>query len=105
LALRTLKAAGISIGLAQTIDGDMSKIRGLRWNAGLLMDSGFSQDEALATVTSNLATMFNLPDGTGIIARDTPANWVAFNGNPLDTTSIIEILGVNSKIICKPQQA
>lgn len=104
LALKTLKDAGIPIGLAQTIDGDMSKIRGLRWNAGLLLDQGFNMNEALATITANLATMYNLPQGVATITADTAANWVAFNGNPLDTTSIIEILGVHGKVICKPEQ-
>jgi imidazolonepropionase-like amidohydrolase len=104
LALETLKTVGIPVGLAQTVDGDMSKIRGLRWNAGLLLDQGYTAEEALATVTSNLATMYQLPDGIGALTVDTPANWVAFNGNPLDTTSIIEALGVHGKIICKPEQ-
>jgi imidazolonepropionase-like amidohydrolase len=103
-ALETFKAAGIPVGLAQTIDGDMSKIRGLRWNAGLLLDNGYTSAEALATVSYNLASMYKLPEGVGSIVVDTPANWVAFNGNPLDTTSIIEVLGVHGKLKCKPQQ-
>lgn len=104
VALKTFLDNGITLGLAQTIDGDMSKIRGLRWNAGLLIDNGYSQEQALATVSYNLARMYNLPSGVGTIQIGSAANWVAFNGNPIDTTSIIEALGVHSKVICKPEQ-
>lgn len=103
-ALKTFLSNGISVGLAQTIDGDMSKIRGLRWNAGLLVDVGYSQAQALATVGYNIARMYNLPAGVASLQVGQPANWVAFNGNPIDTTSIIEALGVHSKVICKPEQ-
>lgn len=103
-ALKAFLANGVSVGLAQTIDGDMSKIRGLRWNAGLLVDLGYSRAQALATVGYNLARMYNLPAGVASIQVGSAANWVAFNGNPLDTTSIIEALGVHTKIICKPEQ-
>lgn len=103
-ALKTFLQENIPVGLAQTIDGDMSKIRGLRWNAGLLLDLGYTPAQALATVSYNLAKMYNLGQGVGSIQVGSPANWVAFNGNPLDTTSIIEALGVHDKMICRPEQ-
>lgn len=99
-ALKAYLANGIQVGLTETID----KIRGLRWNAGAILDQGYTPEQALATITSNLARMYGLPTGVGTITVGTTANWVAFNGNPLDTTSIVEVLGVNDKIICQPQQ-
>lgn len=46
--------------------------------------------------------MFNLNNGIGKIEEGKVANFVGYNGDPLSTTSIIEVLGIHDNIKCKP---
>lgn len=52
-AVKTLKKAGVKLGIIP-LEKNSAK-RGLRWEAGFAKEAGLSVEEAIATVTSNLA--------------------------------------------------
>jgi len=97
----TLAAAGIPLAIAEP---DAGWVRNLRWNAGCALANGLTYYQALASITSNVATVFGLPHGVGTISQNTTANFVLYDGDPLATGSQVALVALGTVTQCYPQQ-
>jgi len=85
--------------------GDNDNARNLRWEAGFAVEAGLSFTQALASVTSNIADIYNITsDGTGRILINSRANFLAFDDNPFSLQSRIQLNVIGSQVVCKPKQ-
>lgn len=79
-----------------------------RWEAGIARSFGLTTDEALDTITVNVADMFGLggaaEGGLGRLHVGAKANFVALNGDPLSLQSTPQLVVVGSAVECRPQQ-
>jgi len=100
-AIVQLTRAGVKTALAM---GDEDNARNLRWEAGLAQDQGLTFEEALASVTTQPASMFGLPDYVGRIVVGQKANFVVFNGAPLSLQGQQVLVALGSYVECQPQQ-
>jgi imidazolonepropionase-like amidohydrolase len=90
--VETLRKANVKVGLAM---GNLHNVHHLRWLAGYARGGSPTSDtsvsEAIASVTSNLAEMFDVPQ-VGRIQVNSPANFVLFDGNPLSFESRVKLV-------------
>jgi len=94
--------AGIKIGLAIN---DIEFVRNARWEAGYQTDWGMNQNDALASITSNVADMFGLTDGTGRIRVGDRANFLLYNGPIFSYQTYLQIIGSGTTVQCNPRQS
>lgn len=81
-----LTEAGIPFGF-MTRTADLShNVRVLPQHAGNAVGEGLSWDDAIAALTTTPLSWFNM-DEAGIIRRGQAANFVVWDGDPLDVTS------------------
>jgi len=95
-----LITANVRTGLTM---GDTDSARNLRWEAGIAVEAGLSLDSAIASVTKNVADMFNLPT-EGRIQVGQKANFLFFNANPLSLQSYIQLVASGNYVECLPKQ-
>ena len=100
-AARILVNAGVKLGLANS---EFSYITNLRWEAAMIMElSGLSYQQALATVTSNVASFFGLDAfGVGKIEAGQPANFVIYDGDPMTLDSRVLAVAIKNSVTCGP---
>jgi imidazolonepropionase-like amidohydrolase len=91
-----LHAAGVTIG----IDGAGShNARKQRQAAGNAVSYGLPHEAGLAALTSSPAKMFGVADQQGSIERGKPANLVLWSGDPLEVTSVAEMVVINGSVM------
>jgi len=98
-----LIANGVRVGFSAF---DQFMARTLRWQAGYLMQiGGIKYLDALAGLTSNIASMFGLSStGLGQVTVGKSANFLLYNGDPLQFSSSLEFIGLSTNVVCEPQQ-
>jgi len=95
-----LAQAGLNIGMST---GDADNARNLRWDVGTHITRGLPYAAGVASVTSNMADMFGLPN-QGRIVVGQPALFTLWNNDPFSLQSYLQ-MGVSGKSIsCLPQQ-
>jgi len=92
-----LNEAGVTIAL--TGDEAPHKARKLRQAAGIAVANGLPYETALAALTVNPARIFGLDETHGTVSPDATANLVIWSGDPLEVTTIAEIVILNGKSI------
>lgn len=77
-----LEDAGVNVGMT---DLEATYIRNIRWEAGRATTYSASRNTALKSFTKNIAKAYHLyHSGLGQIKEGTNANFVAYNGDPLN---------------------
>ena len=91
-----LEAAGITIAIS---GDDSHSARDQRQMAGNAVSYGLAHEAGIAALTSNPAQIFGFTDDQGIIKRNKPANVVLWSGDPLEVTSVAEMVIINGELI------
>ena len=77
---RILMEAGVTVSL----HSDNSQIASrMNWEAGKLLRTGLTEEQALSTVTINAAKVLGIQDRLGSLEAGKDADFVVWNGNPL----------------------
>lgn len=77
---RILMEAGVTVSL----HSDNSQIASrMNWEAGKLLRTGLTEEQALSTVTINAAKVLAIDDRVGSLEAGKDADFVVWNGNPL----------------------
>ncbi|MCC4834026.1 amidohydrolase family protein [Shewanella sp. 10N.7] len=88
-----LSKAGVQVVLA--VPGDAHGVYGLRYSAGNAVANGMKYDDAMASITSNVADTFHLDAGR--IAVGKPADMVLWSGDPFEYSSHIQKMWINGE--------
>lgn len=88
-----LTAAGIDIAL--TVDGDTHNLYQLRFSAGNAVANGLSREDALASITANVADAFNLDSGR--IAVGKSADMVLWSADPFELSTKVNHLWIDGE--------
>jgi imidazolonepropionase-like amidohydrolase len=100
-AIKILTDAGVMVGLYV---GDPDNGRNLRWEAGFAMNVGLTFEQALATVTTNVADMFGVPN-VGRIEVGQRASLVLYDGQePFSLRTRPAVVATGDIVQTKPQQ-
>ena len=91
-----LEAAGVTIAIS---GDDSHNARKQRQMAGNAVSYGLPHEAGIAALTSNPAQIFGFTDDQGIIRRNKPANVVLWSGDPLEVTSVAEMVIINGELI------
>jgi len=89
-----LHAAGVTVLVG---GGESNNARKQRQAAGNAVSYGLPFDAAIAALTSNPARVFGVDDQQGSIERGDTANLVLWSGDPLEVTSVAELVVINGK--------
>jgi imidazolonepropionase-like amidohydrolase len=77
---RILMEAGVTVSL----HSDNAQIASrMNWEAGKLLRTGLTEEQALTTVTLNAAKVLDIDDRVGSLEPGKDADFVVWNGNPL----------------------
>ena len=79
-----LQAAGVTVAIMGS--RDVNNLRQARFNAGLAVANGLPRDQAMATISSNVAKMWGMT-GVGSLTVGQDADVVLWNGDPLEVSS------------------
>ena len=91
-----LEAAGVTVAISGAGSHNAQKQSQLAGNA---VSFGLPHEAGIAALTSNPAHIFGVEDQQGSIARNMPANIVLWSGDPLEVTSIAEVVVINGQLI------
>ena len=91
-----LEAAGVTIAISGAGSHNARKQRQMAGNA---VSYGLPHEAGIAALTSNPAQIFGFTDDQGIIRRNKPANVVLWSGDPLEVTSVAEMVIINGELI------
>lgn len=104
--LDVLLAHGVRVGFGST-DPDDGSARNMIWEAGwnLAHNTNLTQEAAVGLVTWNLAHIFGLQDQVGSIQQGHKADFVAYNGNPFDFGTRVQMVygGAYPGPLCFPK--
>lgn len=93
-----LHQAGVTISFS--LPGDAThNARKLRYAAGVAVANGLAFAAGLEALTINPASIFDLPQGYGSIAANAPANLVIWTGDPLEVTTLADVVILNGKSV------
>jgi imidazolonepropionase-like amidohydrolase len=84
---RVLRDAGV---LTSLHSDDSQIATRMNWEAAKMLRTGYSEEEALALVTSNTARVLGIADRVGSLEAGKDADFVIWNGNPLSTATRAE---------------
>ncbi|KAJ2964035.1 hypothetical protein NQZ79_g901 [Umbelopsis isabellina] len=106
--LDVLVAKGVLVGVA-SLDADDGYVRNLIWDAGwnLATNSKLTDTDAVGFVTWNIADIFGLrqPNGEllGVLSAGQPAELVAYDGNPFEFGTKVQLVagGGRRGVICQ----
>lgn len=79
-----LQAAGVTVAIMGS--RDVNNMRQQRFNAGLAVANGLPRDQAMATITANVAKIWGMT-GVGTLAVGQDADVVLWTGDPLETST------------------
>ena len=91
-----LEAAGVTIAIIGERDHNTRKLRQMAGNA---VSYGWPHSAGIAAMTSNPAKIFGVEGQQGSIQKNKPANLVLWSGDPLEVTSVAEIVVINGQLI------
>jgi imidazolonepropionase-like amidohydrolase len=84
---RVLRDAGV---LTSLHSDDSQIATRMNWEAAKMLRTGYSEEEALALVTSNTARVLGIADRVGSLETGKDADFVIWSGNPLSTETRAE---------------
>jgi imidazolonepropionase-like amidohydrolase len=91
---RILMEAGVTVSL----HSDNAQIASrMNWEAGKLLRTGLTEEQALTTVTLNAAKVLDIDDRVGSLEVGKDADFVVWNGNPLSQFSRAEQTWVDGR--------
>lgn len=91
-----LNAAGVKVIISGAGGHSARKQRQMAGNA---VANGLPHEAGIAALTSNPASAFAVTDGQGSIVRNQNANMVLWSGDPLDVTSLAQVVVINGKLM------
>ena len=91
-----LHAAGVDVIISGAGSHNARKQRQLAGNA---VSYGLPHEAGIAALTSNPARVFGVSDQQGSIQKNKPANIVLWSCDPLNVTSVAEVVVINGKLI------
>ena len=91
-----LDAAGVTIAISGAGTHNARKQRQMAGNA---VSYGLPHEAGIAALTSNPAHIFGAADDQGSIQRNLPANVVLWSGDPLEVTSVAELVIIDGKLV------
>lgn len=91
-----LHSAGVTVVIS---GGGAHNARKQRQLAGNAVSYGLPYEAGIAALTSHPARVFGVADDQGSIRRNMSANVVLWSGDPLEVTSVAEIVIINGKLI------
>jgi imidazolonepropionase-like amidohydrolase len=91
-----LQASGVSVAINGAGSHNARKQRQMAGNA---VSYGLSHNAGIAAITSNPARIFGVSDKQGRIQRRMPANVVLWSGDPLEVTSVAELVIINGRVM------
>lgn len=91
-----LNAAGVKVIISGAGGHNARKQRQMAGNA---VAYGLPHEAGIAALTSNPASAFSVTDGQGSIVRNKGANVVLWSGDPLDVTSLAQMVVINGKLM------
>jgi len=91
-----LESAGVTIAISGAGSQNARKQRQMAGNA---VSYGLPHEAGIAALTRNPASIFGSTDDQGIIKRGKSANLVLWSGDPLEVTSVAEVVIINGKLI------
>ncbi|WP_440876474.1 amidohydrolase family protein [Thalassotalea sp. PLHSN55] len=89
------KLAKAGVQLILTVEGDSHNLHQLRYNLGNAVANGLTPEQALAAVTLNPATLFNLDSGQISVGKN--ADLVLWSADPFELSSRVEKMWINGK--------
>jgi imidazolonepropionase-like amidohydrolase len=84
---RVLRDAGV---LTSLHSDDSQIATRMNWEAAKMLRTGYTEEEALALVTSNTARVLGIADRVGSLEAGKDADFVIWSGNPLSTETRAE---------------
>ena len=94
LELAETAAAGVPVAFGS------ASAQGLRSTAALAVNAGMPREAAWRGLTASVGTMLGLPDKVGQLVIGAPADWVVWDGLPLDLRSRPLQVVVAGKVVC-----
>jgi hypothetical protein len=91
-----LQAAGVTIAFAGSGSHHARKLRQMAGNA---VAHGLPHEAALAALTVNPARIFGMGKRQGTIEERKPANVVLWSGDPLEVTSVAEMVVIDGSVM------
>ena len=95
-AAALLQNAGVKVGFINGGDGTHNA-RDIRYRAGIAVAHGMPWSAALEAMTINPAQMFGVDHHTGTIEVHQRANIVIWSGDPLEVTSVADMMIVDGE--------
>ena len=78
-------------GATVSLHSDNAQIASrMNWEAGKLLRTGLTEEQALTTVTINAARVLDIQDRVGSLEPGKDADFVIWNGNPLSQFTRVE---------------
>jgi imidazolonepropionase-like amidohydrolase len=94
-----LKKAGIPIALQSGYEGYVPKTRIVLFEAALAAARGLTFEQALATITSDAATLLGIAARVGSIVTGKDADLALFDGDPFEYTSHVTGVLIDGKVV------
>jgi len=91
---RILMEAGVIVSLHSDNEQIASR---MNWEAGKLLRTGFTEEQALTTVTLNAAKLLRIQDRVGSLEPGKDADFVVWNGDPLSQFTKAEQTWIDGK--------
>jgi hypothetical protein len=91
-----LHVAGVTIAITGAGSHNARRLRQLAGNA---VAHGLPHAAGIAALTTNPARIFGVEDRQGHIERGMPANLVLWSGDPLEVTSVAELVVIDGRVI------
>ncbi len=95
----TLRKAGIPVALQSGYETYVPKTRIVLFEAAAARAHGLSQEEALATVTTDAAKILGVDNRIGSLERGKDADVVLFDGDPFEYTSHVIGVIIDGKVV------
>ncbi|MDH5804787.1 MAG: amidohydrolase family protein, partial [Gemmatimonadota bacterium] len=98
---RILMEAGVTVSL----HSDNAQIASrMNWEAGKLLRTGLTEEQALTTVTLNAAKVLGIEDRVGSLEAGKDADFVIWNGNPLSQFTRAEQTWIDGRLYFSLEQ-
>lgn len=94
-----LDRAGVEVLIGS---GGGTAARDLRLLAALAVGHGLDSDAALHAITLGPARAFDVADRVGSLERGKDADVLVFDGDPLDTTSLLRVVVSGGRVVIEP---
>ena len=95
----TLRAAGIPVALQSGFEGYVPKTRVALFEAAIAAANGLSTEQALATITSDAATILGVADRIGALKPGLDGDVAVFDGDPFEYTTHCTAVVIDGQVV------